>query len=170
MSEGASGQFIVKNQAIESFVATYQRVLLELGFKVEESTWGAETFKHKAVLGDKSKAFTVSHFAAADELTESGNRYGAEADISKWNGEIMFKVRVIPYMTLIDHKDEAVLTQGALEMSMDEKRCLEMLRYMINGLVYYGAEIYVYDPAMMPPHTPTTAPQMPAVTAINYNH
>lgn len=162
MSEGASGQFVVKNQTLESFVAAYQRVLLELGFTIEESNWEAESLRHKAVLGDKAKAFAVSNFVPAGELMESGNRYGAEADISKWGGHILFKVRVIPYMSLIDKKDEVILTQGLFEMTLDDKRCLERIKYLINGLVYYGVEIYVYDPAMTTPQAPTTAQQTPS--------
>jgi len=153
MSEGANGQFVVKNQTLESFVGVYQKVLLELGFNIEDSIWGDKGLRHKAVLGNKAKAFAPSHFVPAGELMDSANRYGAEAEISKWGSDILFKVCVIPYMSLMDMQDEVIVTQGLFEMKLDDARCLARLKYIINGLVYYGVEIYVLDTKMFPlPH------------------
>lgn len=158
MSEGAYAQFVIKNQTLESFVAAYQRVLLELGFNIEESKWTSDKLMHKAVLGDMSKALVVSHFVPAGKPPETGNRYGVEAEASKFGHDVLFRIFMLPYLSFVDRKDELQLSQDSFEMKLDDERCLSMLKHVINGMVYYGVEIYVLDKTLFPLPDQKTVP------------
>jgi len=144
MRKGSYGQYIVKNQTIDSFIALYDRVLVENGFRVKDRTWVENVIHHKAISGDTGKAFLVSTFVPFGRMMEAGNRYGAEAAIYQSGQGVVFRLLVVPYMTLFDRSDIFLLSQGIFEKVIDDDRCREKMGGIVNRLMVYRVEIYTY--------------------------
>ncbi len=144
MAKGAFDQFIVKNQTIGSFTPYYERVLWECGFAVHNRTWDGSIARHQAIMGDKAQAFVVSHFLPFGSWLEEGNRYGAEAELYQHGQDIIFRILVVPYMSIFDSHDYLFISQGIVEKILDDDRCREKLSWIINRLMQYRIPIYKY--------------------------
>jgi hypothetical protein len=142
MTKGAFDQFIIRDHTIDSFTQVYERVLWEFGFKPKEKSWDGYAARHKAIWGDKATAFAMSHIVPFGSWFESGNRYGAEAEIYQQGRDVVFRLLVVPYMSIFDSHDYFLISQGIVEKILDDDRCREKLSYIINRLMAYRVPIY----------------------------
>lgn len=146
MTKGAYGQYIIRNQSIPSFTQFYESVLWEYRFETKEKSWDGVMARHKAILGDKATAFALSHFTpfGAGSWLEEGNRYGAEAEIYQYGPDIIFRLLVVPYMSIFDSHDYFLLTQGIVEKILDDERCMQKITGIVQRLWGYGLYISPY--------------------------
>jgi len=144
MQKGSTGQYIIKNWNIHSFIQLYDSILTEYGFKIKERNWIGHVIQHKAILGDKANAYIVSGFVPFGSLLKEGNRYGAEAQISQYGQDVLLRLLVVPYMALWDRHDVFFLTQGILEKMADDDRCREILAGLTSRIMAHRIEIYRY--------------------------
>ena len=144
MAKGAFDQFIIKNSIVEQFTPIYERALWDFGFAVRSRTWDGRVARHQAIMGDKAQAFVVSHFVPFGSWLEEGNRYGAEAELYQYGSDIIFRLLVVPYMSIFDSHDYLFISQGLVEKILDDDRCREKLMWIINRLMQYRVPIYKY--------------------------
>lgn len=144
MQKGSTGQYIIKNWNIHSFIQLYDSILSEHGFKIKERNWMGHVIHHKAILGDKASAYLVSGYVPFGSLLKEGNRYGAEAQINQYGPDVLFRLLVVPYMAFWDRQDVFLLTQGILEKMTDDDRCGEILAGITTRIMTYRVEIYRY--------------------------
>jgi len=62
MIKGTCSQYIVKHLTIDSFMRYYEWVLYEYQYEPMERYWDGRSVRHKAIWGDKGKAFVLTHF------------------------------------------------------------------------------------------------------------
>ena len=146
MAKGAFGQYVIKNQSITSFTQFYERVLYEYRFLPKEKYWDGVIARHKAIFGSKGTAFVLSHFTpfGFGSWMEEGNRYGAEAEIYQTGTDVVFRLLVVPYMSIFDSHDYFLISQGVVEKILDDDRCVQKLTEIVNRLWAYGLYIYPY--------------------------
>jgi hypothetical protein len=144
MPKGAFDQFIIRKHNIETFTQVYERVLWEYGFVTKEKSWDGRIARHKAIWGDKATAFAMSHIVPFGSLFESGNRYGAEAEIYQHGPDLIFRLLVVQYMSIFDNHDYFLISQGIFEKILDDDRCRQKLSYIINRLMDYQVPIFRY--------------------------
>jgi hypothetical protein len=144
MTKGAYGQYVIRHQTIESFTQFYERVLWEFKFQTKEKTWDGRGARHKAILGSKAGSFAMSHLVPFGSWTEEGNRYGAEAEIYQHGPDIIFRLLVVPYMSIFDSHDYFLLSQGVVEKILDDDRCMQKIVGIVQRLYAYGVHISPY--------------------------
>jgi len=149
MLKGAYDKFIIRNLNIEEFTNIYDKILNECGFQIKEKTWDGYTARHKAIWGGKGTAFAISHLVPFGSWAEEGNRYCAEAEICQNGSDLVFKLLMVPYMSILDKQDSSIfdgpnsflLTQGIIEKILDDDRCKAKLDYIINRFIECDIEI-----------------------------
>jgi hypothetical protein len=133
MRQGIKDEFIIRDQTIDSFMTIYEKVLEENEFKFKEKKWDKEILRHKAIWGAGKKSFAVS-MVPGGALTKTGNRYGAEAEVSQKGKDVLFKLLVVPYMSLFDRHDIFLLSQGPMERYIDDENCKDKLFKIVTDL------------------------------------
>ena len=133
MKQGVFDIFLVKGQNIDSFLEIYEKILGEQEFEFKEKKWDKEVMRHKAIWGEGKKSFRRS-LVPGGALTEKGNRYGAEAEISQKGDDVYFRILVVPYMALFDRHDIFMISQGPMEKYVDDELCKKKLFALIMGL------------------------------------
>ncbi len=144
MTKGAYGQYIIKNQTVDTFMKHYEWVLHEYRFQPKERLWDGRAAHHKAIFGDSGTAFVMSHMIPFGALTEEGNRYGAEVEVYQNGPDVVFRILVVPYMSIFDEHDIFLISQGIFEKILDDERCMQKLGAIVNRLMAYRLEIYSY--------------------------
>lgn len=133
MRQGVWDEFIVKNQTVDSFMKIYENVLKANDFKFKEKKQDKNILRHKAIWGEGKKAFKRSVIPGG-ALTEKGNRYASEVEISQKGKDVHFKILMVPYMSLHDRPDIFLLTQGPMERHMDDEYCKDKLFKIVTQL------------------------------------
>ena len=146
MKQGAFGQYIIKNQNLNSFMPIYEHVLNEYKFYIKKKSWDRKILRHKAVFGSKAKAFAVSAFTPfhLGEIMEEGNRYGAEAEIYQYGSDVILRLLIVPYWTLADEREIFLLSQGLIEKMVDDKISRRKLDEIVGRLMVYRQQIYTF--------------------------
>jgi hypothetical protein len=121
MKQGVWDEFMVKNQNVDDFLKLYEKVLEENEFEFKEKKTDGDVLRHKAIWGEGKKSFKRS-LIPGGALTEKGNRYGAEAEISQKGSDVFLRILVVPYMSLFDRHDIFMISQGPMEKYIDDER------------------------------------------------
>ena len=140
MRQGIREEFIVKDQTVDSFLKIYEKVLEDNEFKFKEKKQDGEVMRHKAIWGKGKKAFKRS-LIPGGALTEKGNRYASEVEISQRGKDVHLKILMVPYMSLHDRPDIFLLTQGPMERYVDDELCKDKLFKIVMGLRENKVEI-----------------------------
>jgi hypothetical protein len=133
MRQGIKDEFLVKNQTVDNFMKIYEKVLEDNEFKFKEKIQEDVVLRHIAIWGEGKKAFKRS-LIPGGALTEKGNRYASEVEISQQGGDVRFKIHMVPYMSLHDKPDKFLITQGPMERVMDDEFCKEKMLKIVTGL------------------------------------
>ncbi|KPJ66082.1 hypothetical protein AMJ44_09055 [candidate division WOR-1 bacterium DG_54_3] len=133
MRQGVWDEFIVKNQTVDSFMEIYEKVLEKNEFQFKDKKQDGDVLRHKAIWGEGKKAFKRS-ILPGGALTEKGNRYAAEAEVTQKGNDVNFKILMVPYMSLHDRPDIFLLTQGPMERHMDDEYCKDKLLNIVLQL------------------------------------
>lgn len=133
MKQGIWDEFIVKDQNVDDFLRLYEKVLEENEFEFKEKKADKEVLRHKAIWGAGKKSFKRS-LIPGGALTEKGNRYGAEAEISQKGTDVLFRILVVPYMSLFDRHDIFMISQGPMEKYVDDELCKDKLLKIVMKL------------------------------------
>jgi hypothetical protein len=133
MRQGVFDEFIIKDQTVDSFMEVYEKVLKENEFVFKDKKRDKDVLRHKAIWGTGKKSFAVSAVPGG-ALTRTGNRYGAEAEISQKGNDVSFRILVVPYMSLFDRHDIFLISQGPMERHMDDEYCKEKLFEIVMAL------------------------------------
>ena len=144
MTKGAYGQYLVKNQTIDSFMRYYEWVLYEYQYYPNERFWDGRAVRHKAIQGDKGQAFLLSHAVPFGSLMEEGNRYGAEIEVYQHGPDLFVRLLLMPYMSIFDERDIFLISQGIFEKMLDDERCRDRIGAIVTRLMQHGVEIYSY--------------------------
>jgi hypothetical protein len=137
MAKGAYSQYMITGETMDSFLQKYEWVLTQNRFLTKQKQWDGRAMRHKAIFGTKGKAFAM-RLLPFGNLTEKGNRYGAEALITPVNNDLHFSLLVIPYMVLFDSSDAFMITQGIFEKIKDDERCRQKHYMIMSGLTQSG--------------------------------
>ena len=143
--KGAFDKFIVKNIHPKRFLKAYEWALYQSRFYVTERDMEGIVLHHKAIWGDKKTAFMGSHFIPMGNLSEEGNRYGAEAKIVPEGMDVYFELLVVPYMSIFDKHDYLLISQSVVEKLLDDHRCRKKLKEIVSRLMTYKLEIFTIE-------------------------
>ncbi len=116
----------------------YEKALVDSGFDIKQHDWTGQYYLHKAILGSKAKAYMVRKFVPFGELTKSGNRLGAEAQIYPSGSMAVLRVAIVPYMELFNRAEIAFVTQGVFEKIVEDKWSVEKLREVVDRMAALG--------------------------------
>jgi hypothetical protein len=141
---GVVGQYIIKNQTIGSFTPLYERILYESWFMTIERTWDGAVARHKAIFGSMRSAFATRAVFPFGNLLEMGNRYGAEAEMYQHGPDVIFRLLVVPYLTLFDRHDYLLSHRGFFEKILNDERCVKKLGEIVGRIMAYRVQIYSY--------------------------
>lgn len=133
MKQGIWDEFIVKDQNADDFLKLYEKALEENEFEFKEKKADKDVLRHKAIWGEGKKSFKRS-LIPGGALTEKGNRYGAEAEISQKGTDVLFRILVVPYMSLFDRHDIFMISQGPMEKYIDDELCKDKLLKIVMKL------------------------------------
>jgi hypothetical protein len=133
MKQGKWDEFVVKNQKVDSFLEKYEKVLEDNEFVFKEKKQDGTILRHKSIWGHGKGSFKRS-LIPGGALTEKGNRYGAEAEISQRGEDVYFRLLVVPYMSLFDRHDIFMISQGPMEKFVDDEQCKDKLFKIVMGL------------------------------------
>ena len=141
MRQGIREEFMVKDQTVDSFLEIYEKVLKDNEFVFKEKKQDGEVLRHKAIWGKGKKAFKRS-LIPGGALTEKGNRYASEVEISQKGKDVHLIILMVPYMSLHDRPDIFLLTQGPMERVVDDELCKDKLLKLVMGLRENNVEIF----------------------------
>jgi hypothetical protein len=133
MKQGVWDEFIVKDKNVDDFLKLYEKVLEENEFEFKEKKTDGDVLRHKAIWGHGKKSFKRS-LIPGGALTEKGNRYGAEAEMSQKGNDILLRILVVPYMSLFDRHDIFMISQGPMEKYVDDEQCKAKLLNIVTKL------------------------------------
>jgi hypothetical protein len=133
MKQGVWDEFVVKNQKVDDFLKLYEKVLEDNEFEFKEKKLDKDVVRHKSIWGHGKKSFKRS-MVPGGALTEKGNRYGAEAEISQKGNDVSFRILVVPYMSLFDRHDIFMISQGPMEKYIDDELCKDKLFKIVSQL------------------------------------
>ncbi len=149
MTQGAGGLFVVQGDQVNRVLAAYERALTEAGFAIKSrDPWGPAGFRHKAIWGSKAKAYLVNRMIPFGELTKSGKRLGAEAELYQYGADVVLRVVVVPYMELWNSPEVFLLSQGVFEKITDDSFSRKKLDEVVRRLAALGVRL---APVPMPP-------------------
>ncbi len=138
MTSGATAVLVFPGRRVQDLLAAYEKALADSGFDIKQHDWNGQFYLHKAILGSKAKAYLVRRIVPFGELTKSGNRLGAEAQIY-WSGNgSVLRVAVVPYMELFNRAEVAFLTQGVFEKIVEDDWSVEKLHEVLNRMAAMG--------------------------------
>jgi hypothetical protein len=133
MRQGIKDEFIIKNQTVDNFMKIYEKVLADNEFAFKEKKQDGDILRHIAIWGHGKKAFKRS-LVPGGALTEKGNRYASEVEISQQGKDVRFKIHMVPYMSLHDKPDKFLITQGPMERHMDDEFCKDKMLKIVTAL------------------------------------
>ncbi len=138
MTSGATAVLVFPGRRIQDLLAAYEKALVDSGFDIKQHDWNGQYYLHKAILGSKAKAYFVRRIVPFGELTKSGNRLGAEAQIY-WSGNgAVLRMAVVPYMELFNRAEIAFLSQGVFEKIIEDDWSVEKLHEILGRLAAMG--------------------------------
>lgn len=138
MTKGATAQLVFPGRTPQDILAAYERALVDSGFDIKQRDWTGQAWVHKAILGSKAKAYLVRRVVPFGELTKSGNRLGAEAQIYLWGRDTVLRVAVVPYMELFNRSEIAFVSQGVFEKIMEDGWSRDKLGEILNRMASMG--------------------------------
>ncbi len=138
MTAGATTVLVFPGKRVQDLLAAYEKALVDSGFDIKQHDWTGQYYLHKAILGSKAKAYLVRRIVPFGELTKSGNRLGAEAQIYPSGTLAVLKVAVVPYMELFNRAEVAFLTQGVFEKIVEDDWSVEKLHEIVNRMAAMG--------------------------------
>ncbi len=138
MTAGATAVLVFPGRRVQDLLAAYEKALVDSGFDIKQHDWTGQYFVHKAILGSKAKAYLVRKIVPFGEMTKSGNRLGAEAQIYPSGTVAVLKVAVVPYMELFNRAEIAFVSQGVFEKITDDAWSSEKLHEIVNRLAALG--------------------------------
>ncbi len=138
MTSGATAVVVFPGRRIQDLLAAYEKALVDSGFDIKQHDWTGQYYLHKAILGSKAKAYFVRRIVPFGELTKSGNRLGAEAQIYPSGNQVVLRVAVVPYMELFNRAEVAFLTQGVFEKIVEDDWSVEKLHEILGRMAALG--------------------------------
>jgi len=138
MTSGATAVLVFPGRRVQDLLAAYEKALVDSGFEIKQHDWMGQYYLHKAILGSKAKAYFVRKIVPFGELTKSGNRLGAEAQIYPSGNQAVLRVAVVPYMELFNKAEVAFLSQGVFEKIVDDDWSAEKLHEIVNRMAAIG--------------------------------
>jgi hypothetical protein len=138
MTSGATAVLVFPGRRVQDLLVAYEKALVDSGFEIKQHDWTGQYYVHKAILGSKAKAYLVRRIVPFGELTKSGNRLGAEAQIYPSGNEAVLRVAIVPYMELFNKAEVAFLTQGVFEKIVDDDWSVEKLHEVLNHMAAMG--------------------------------
>lgn len=138
MTSGATAVLVFAGRRVQDLLSAYERALVDSGFEIKQRDWQGQYYLHKAILGSKAKAYLVRRVVPFGELTKSGNRLGAEAQLYPSGTMAVLKMAVVPYMELFNRAEVAFLTQGVFEKIVEDDWSVEKLHEVVNRLAAMG--------------------------------
>jgi len=138
MTSGATSVLVFPGRRVQDLLAAYEKALVDSGFEIKQHDWMGQYYLHKAILGGKAKAYFVRKIVPFGELTKSGNRLGAEAQIYPSGNQAVLRVAVVPYMELFNKAEVAFLSQGVFEKIVDDDWSVEKLHEIVNRMAAIG--------------------------------
>ncbi len=138
MTSGATAVAVFPGRRVEDLLAAYEKALVDSGFEIKKRDWTGQYFVHKAILGSKAKAYFVRRLVPFGELTKSGNRLGAEAQIYYAGNQAVLRVAIVPYMELFNRAEVAFVTQGVFEKIVEDDWSVEKLQEVLGRMAKLG--------------------------------
>ena len=138
MTSGATAVLVFPGKRVQDLLAAYEKALVDSGFDIKQHDWNGQYYLHKAILGSKAKAYFVRKIVPFGELTKSGNRLGAEAQIYPSGNQAVLRVAVVPYMELFNKAEVAFLTQGVFEKIVEDDWSVEKLHEIEGRMAALG--------------------------------
>ncbi len=138
MTSGATAVLVFPNRRVQDLLAAYEKALVDSGFEIKQRNWTGQVYVHKAILGSKAKAYFVRKLVPFGELTKSGNRLGAEAQVYPSGTMAVLRVAVVPYMELFNRAEVAFLTQGVFEKIVEDDWSVEKLHEILGRMAALG--------------------------------
>ena len=138
MTSGATAVVVFPGRRVQDLLAAYEKALVDSGFEIKQRDWKGQCYLHKAILGSKAKAYLVRRLVPFGELTKSGNRLGAEAQIYPSGNQAVLRVAVVPYMELFNRAEIAFLTQGVFEKIVEDDWSVEKLHEILGRMAALG--------------------------------
>jgi len=138
MTSGATAVLVFPGRRIQDLLVAYEKALVDSGFDIKQHDWTGQYYLHKAILGSKAKAYLVRKIVPFGEMTKSGNRLGAEAQIYPSGTMAVLRVAVVPYMELFNRAEVAFLSQGVFEKITDDEWSSDKLHEIVNRMAAMG--------------------------------
>jgi hypothetical protein len=138
MTSGATAVLVFPGRRIQDLLAAYEKSLVDSGFEIKQHDWNGQYYLHKAILGSKAKAYLVRKIVPFGELTKSGNRLGAEAQIYPSGNLAVLRVAIVPYMELFNRAEIAFVTQGVFEKIVEDDWSVEKLHEVVSRMAALG--------------------------------
>ena len=138
MTSGATAVLVFPGRRVQDLLAAYEKALVDSGFEIKQHDWTGQYYVHKAILGSKAKAYFVRKIVPFGELTKSGNRLGAEAQIYPSGNQAVLRLAIVPYMELFNKAEIAFLTQGVFEKIIEDDWSVEKLHEIVNRMAAIG--------------------------------
>jgi hypothetical protein len=142
MTQGAAAQFVVRGDQVNRVLGAYERALVDSGFDIKSrDPWGPAGWRHKAIWGSKAKAYLVNRMVPFGDLTKSGNRLGAEAELYQYGTDVVVRIVVLPYMELWNSPQVFLLSQGVFEKITDDKFSRDKLNEVMGRVAALGVRL-----------------------------
>jgi len=138
MTSGATIVLVFPGRRVQDLLAAYEKALVDSGFEIKQHDWTGQYYLHKAILGSKAKAYMVRKIVPFGELTKSGNRLGAEAQIYPSGNQAVLRLAIVPYMELFNRAEILFLSQGVFEKIVEDDWSVEKLHEIVNRLAAIG--------------------------------
>ncbi len=138
MTSGATIVLVFPGRRVQDLLAAYEKALVDSGFEIKQHDWNGQYYLHKAILGSKAKAYFVRKMVPFGELTKSGNRLGAEAQVYPSGTMAVLRMAIVPYMELFNRAEIAFVTQGVFEKIVEDDWSVEKLHEVVNRLAALG--------------------------------
>ena len=123
---------------MQDLLTAYEKALVDSGFDIKQHDWTGQYYIHKAILGSKAKAYLVRRIVPFGELTKSGNRLGAEAQIYPSGNQAVLRMAVVPYMELFNRSEIAFVSQGVFEKIVEDDWSAKKLREIVDRMAALG--------------------------------
>ena len=138
MTSGATAVLVFPGRKLQDVLAAYEKALVDSGFDIKQHDWTDQYYLSKAILGSKAKAYFVRRVVPFGDLTKSGNRLGAEAQIYPSGNLAVLRVAVVPYMELFNRAEVAFLSQGVFEKLVEDDWSVEKLHEVLGRMAALG--------------------------------
>ena len=138
MTSGATAVLVFPGRRIQDLLAAYEKALVDSGFDIKQHDWTGQNYLHKAILASKAKAYLDRKIVPFGELTKSGNRLGAEAQIYPSGNLAVLRVAIVPYMELFNRAEIAFVSQGVFEKIVEDDWSVEKLHEVLNRMAAMG--------------------------------